>query len=168
MAVVGSPMIGARAKQLAVLGSLTLLVGCDHATKYVAKADLQGEAPRKLIAGLLDFRYIENTDVAFNLLRWIPESTRAPILAITGGVAVLFLGLLLLSRTAFSRTTLALVLITAGAVGNYLDRILRGYVVDFMHVAHWPVFNLTDVYVTLGIALFAIPMLSNRTRASRA
>ena len=157
-----------RAKQLAVLGVLTLLVGCDHATKYAAKADLEGEAPHKLIAGFLDLRYVENTDVAFNLLRWIPESTRAPILLITGGVAALCLVLVVLSRSRFSRTKLALLLVTAGAVGNYLDRILRGYVVDFMHVEHWPVFNVADVYVTLGVALLAISMFAEPRVHSRA
>ena len=157
-----------RAKQLAVLGVLTLLVGCDHATKYVAKADLQGEAPHKLIAGFLDLRYVENTDVAFNLLRWIPESTRAPILVIVGGIASLCLVLVVLSRSRLSRTKLALLLVTAGAVGNYLDRILRGYVVDFMHVEHWPVFNVADIYVTLGVALLAFSMLADSRVRSRA
>ena len=158
----------ARAKQLAILGVLTLLVGCDHATKYVAKADLQGEAPHKLIAGFLDLRYVENTDVAFNLLRWIPESTRAPILVIAGGVAALCLVLVVLSRSRFSRTKLPLLLVAAGAVGNYLDRILRGYVVDFMHVEHWPVFNVADIYVTLGVALLVISMLADGRIRSRA
>ena len=160
--------MSARAKQLAVLGVLTLLVGCDHATKYAAKADLQGAAPHKLIAGFLDLRYVENTDVAFNLLRWIPESTRAPILLIAGGIAALCLVLVVLSRSRFSRAGLALLLVTAGAVGNYLDRILRGYVVDFMHVEHWPVFNVADIYVTLGVGLFAISMLAEPRVLSRA
>jgi len=167
MGVVSIPM-SARAKRLAILGVLTLLVGCDHATKYAAKADLQGEPPHKLIAGFLDLRYVENTDVAFNLLRWIPESTRAPILVIAGGIAALCLGLVVLSRSRFSRTNLALLLVTAGAVGNYLDRILRGYVVDFMHVEHWPVFNVADIYVTLGVALLVISMLADGRIRSRA
>src|ERR1039457_5677787 len=134
--------MSARAKQLALLGILTCLVGCDHATKYAAKADLQGEPPHKLIVGIVDLRYVENTDVAFNLLRWIPESTRAPILVITGGLAALFLGMVVLSGSKFSWRKLALLLVTAGAVGNYLDRILRGYVVAFRPVGPWPVFNV--------------------------
>jgi len=153
----------ARAKRLVVLGALTLLVGCDHATKFAAKADLQGEAPRKLIAGILDLQYVENRDVAFNLLRWIPESSRAPILLIVSGVASLCLCLLVLSRPWRPRTKIALVLVAAGAVGNYLDRILRGFVVDFMHVQHWPVFNVADIYVSLGVGLLLVSMRANRT-----
>ena len=44
----------------------------------------------------------------------------------------------------------------AGAIGNYLDRVLRGYVVDFVHVGHWPVFNVADAYITVGCLLLAL------------
>jgi signal peptidase II len=87
---------------------------------------------------------------------------------IAGGIAALCLVLVVLSRSRFSRAGLALLLVTAGAVGNYLDRILRGYVVDFMHVEHWPVFNVADIYVTLGVGLFAISMLAEPRVRSRA
>ena len=87
---------------------------------------------------------------------------------IVGGVASLCLVLVVLCRSRLSRTKLALLLVTAGAVGNYLDRILRGYVVDFMHVEHWPVFNVADIYVTLGVALLAISMLADSRVRSRA
>ncbi len=155
----------ATAKRLAALGALTLLVGCDHATKFAAKADLQGEAPRKLIAGILDLQYVENRDVAFNALRWIPETTRAPILLIVSGVASLCLCLLVLSRPWRPWTKVALVLVAAGAVGNYLDRFVRGYVVDFMHVQHWPVFNVADIYVSLGVGLLLVSMRLTRRSA---
>jgi signal peptidase II len=46
-----------------------------------------------------------------------------------------------------------LVLILGGALGNTSDRVIRGYVVDFIHVPHWPVFNFADVWVTVGVAL---------------
>ena len=42
---------------------------------------------------------------------------------------------------------------TAGALGNVLDRVVRGYVVDFVQVPHWPVFNVADIYVTAGAIL---------------
>ena len=135
---------------------LLLLVGCDHATKGVAKAELETGGARELIDGLVSLRYVENTDVAFNLLRFIPEAVRFPLLLITGALAVAVLGFLLLrTRGVASLPLLALVLVTAGAVGNYLDRVFRGYVVDFVHLKHWPVFNVADVYVTVGYAILA-------------
>ena len=107
-----------------------------------------------LIGGILDVRYVENTDVAFNVLRWIPEHVRTPVLLVTGALALAGLGVLLLRRPP--RTTLlraALLLVTAGAFGNYLDRVVRGHVVDFVHLTHWPVFNVADVYVTIGVGI---------------
>jgi len=142
--------------RLAVFGSLIFLVGCDHATKGVASAELGGGGILELIRGAVELRYVENTDVAFNLLRWMPETIRRPGLLVFGGLAVLALALLLLQARTQPRTRYwALVLVTAGAIGNYLDRVVRGYVVDFVHVYHWPVFNVADAYVTVGLFLLA-------------
>jgi len=143
--------------RLAVFVSLLFLVGCDHATKGVASAQLGGGGILELIRGAVDLRYVENTDVAFNLLRWVPETIRRPGLLVFGGLAVVALALLLLrARTQPRMRYWALVLVTAGAMGNYLDRLVRGYVVDFVHVHHWPVFNLADAYVTVGLFLLAL------------
>jgi hypothetical protein len=69
---------GRVASRVALLFALTVLVGCDHVTKLAAKTDLEGRAARPLIHGVLEFRYVENTDVAFNLLHFVPERVRAP------------------------------------------------------------------------------------------
>jgi signal peptidase II len=157
------------AQRLPLIIGLLLLVGCDHATKRVAKGELEGHAPRHLIHGVLDLQYVENTDVAFNLLRAMPERVRVPLLGVTGGIAVLgLLGFLLLRRGGTGVGRAALLLVTAGAVGNYLDRIVRGYVVDFVHVPHWPVFNVADAYVTVGAILLAGSVLiTARSEQSR-
>jgi signal peptidase II len=137
----------------AVLLSLVAMVGCDHATKHLAKAQLEGQPPREVLGSVLDFRYAENTDVAFNMLRFIPESARGPLLLATGAIAVLALLVALARRSVTGATRVALVLVLGGALGNYLDRVVRGYVVDFIRVPHWPVFNVADVLVTLGLGL---------------
>ena len=155
------------AHRLALVITLTLLVGCDHATKRVAKSALEGQGPRFLISGVLDLRYVENTDVAFNLLRAVPERVRGPFLVVMGAAAALGLLSVLLRRQVglrFGRA--ALLLITAGAVGNYLDRLVRGYVVDFVHVPHWPVFNVADAYVTVGAIVLAWSALNARRERS--
>jgi signal peptidase II len=153
----GSAPMKFPAPRLALAGLLVVLVGCDHATKFVAKAELQGHPPRQLIHGVLDLHYIENTDVAFNLLRWVPETIRRPALFVTGAIALLGLAVLLLRRGQRSFVVqAALLLITAGALGNYLDRLARGYVVDFVYLHHWPVFNVADVYVTAGAVALAL------------
>jgi signal peptidase II len=142
--------------RLLVVLVLLVLVGCDHASKGVAKAELEAGGARELIRGLLSLRYVENTDIGFNLLRWVPETIRFPILIVTGAVAVVALGYVLLRvRKSASLLLFALLLVTAGAAGNYLDRIVRGYVVDFVHLKHWPVFNVADVYITVGLFVLA-------------
>jgi signal peptidase II len=130
--------------------ALVGLTGCDHLTKVVAKAELEGEAPRVLLRSVLDLRYIENRDVGFNLLSFIPERVRFPLLLVMGAVALLSLLVFLIRRPHTPLVQGALVLVLAGALGNYTDRAARGYVVDFIHAAHWPVFNVADIWVTLG------------------
>ena len=158
--------LGAR---LSMLASLVSLVGCDHATKGIAKGELDGGSARELIRGVVDFRYVENTDVAFNLLRWVPESIRAPGLLLFGAIALLTLGVLLFHGRGQPRMhRWALVLVTAGAIGNYADRVARGYVVDFVHLHHWPVFNVADIYITVGCVLLALGFLAYRRSGAAA
>src|SRR4051794_12608060 len=164
MSVAGSIETGMSAlwRRMSLLAPLVALVGCDHATKYVAKIELQDRPPRHLLRPLLDLRYVENTDVAFNTLRWIPEGTRARLLLVTGALGVLLLAGLLLRWPKTKAVRASLVLILAGALGNYLDRLLRGYVVDFVHVPHWPVFNVADICVTAGAVLLIWTTLRTR------
>jgi len=98
----------------------------------------------------------------------VPERVRAPFLVVTGAAGVIgLLGFLLLRRGGLGFARVALLLITAGAVGNYLDRIVRGYVVDFVHVPYWPTFNVADAYVTVGAVLLAWSILNaRRSRAA--
>jgi len=137
------------------LGLLALiaLVGCDHVTKHVAKADLEGHPPKPMIGSVLELRYVENTDVAFNLLRAVPEKTRGPLLLASGLLGCAVVLVLLAGRPRRPAVQMALVLVAAGALGNTLDRVARGYVVDFIHIPHWPVFNVADICVTAGGAL---------------
>ncbi len=147
---------------VSVVAPLVTLVGCDHATKIVAKAQLEHHPPRRLLGSVLDVRYVENTDVAFNALRWIPEGVRAPLLIAFGALALLSLLVVLLRRPGTAATRVSLVLILAGALGNYSDRLTRGYVIDFIHVPHWPVFNVADICVTAGVILLGWTSLAAR------
>jgi signal peptidase II len=133
-----------------------LLVGCDHYTKHVAKAGLENHPPRPLAAGILDLSYTENTDSGFGLLHAVPESVRKPVLMATqlvGGVLFLVFAL---AKHRHWVVRLAFLLLSAGAIGNGIDRLMRGYVVDFIHLHHWPVFNVADVYITLGAGLLIV------------
>lgn len=127
------------------------LVGCDHATKSIAQQHLRRGEPRQLISGVLDLRYVENRDVAFRTLRWIPQQLRRRLVLCTQALVVTVLIVLLVGlRDLNAPERLALALILAGGLGNFIGRAAHGFVVDFIHLSYWPVFNLADAYITVG------------------
>jgi signal peptidase II len=143
-----------------------LLVGCDHATKHWAVSALRGSPPVELVSGALHLRYAENTDVAFSLLRRVPEAVRYPVIVAFGLTATVAVVVIWLARRQATRIEqLAFALLIGGAVGNLADRLLRGHVVDFIHLRHWPVFNVADVAIVAGGALLAWAAWRHRARA---
>jgi signal peptidase II len=157
---------GLRARALCVAVGVAGLVGCDHATKYVAKAELEQQPAQALLEPVLSLRYVENTDIAFNLLSFIPEAVKLPLLLALGAIAIASMLALLLSGRVHGWALGGLLLLLGGALGNYLDRLVRGYVVDFIHVSYWPVFNVADVLVTVGFGLMLLPGSPLRPRSS--
>jgi signal peptidase II len=151
---------------LLLMSLLFGLVGCDHVTKALAKSELQAQPAQALIEPILKLRYVENTDVAFHLLRWVPAHVRAPLLIVIGAVAILALSALLLRGRGGGWSRVGLALVLAGALGNYVDRLARGYVVDFIHVTHWPVFNVADILITAGGALVLLQGLRRQPSAA--
>lgn len=153
--------------RVALVTAAVLLVGCDHGSKYVAKTALEHGPPRALMHGVFDLSYVENRDTGFGLLRKVPERIRTPLLTsvqLLSGVVFLVLGL---RRNVRSMLRACLLLVSAGAIGNGLDRLLRGYVVDFLYLHHWPVFNVADIYITAGAILLVIASRNQRNaRAS--
>lgn len=154
-----------RSPSLVLLAALVIgLIGCEHATKHLAETELRGRPPTSLIAKVLDLQYTQNHDVGFSLLRKIPEKTRVPLIFAGGAAGLLLISLLWRRRRregAAWLEQLAYATILAGALGNLTDRLLRGYVVDFVYLHYWPVFNLADAYLVVGVALV---FLSSRDR----
>ncbi len=151
---------------------LTLsLVGCDHVTKQIAVNQWQ-DGPRVLLGGFLQFTYTENRDMAFGLMSHVlGESARLWVLtglkmfAVAGGLYFL----LLRRETSSFAMKLAIVLVTAGAAGNLIDRLARGYVVDFVKLPYWPVFNIADMAIVAGfVILFADGMRESRRQLKTA
>lgn len=136
---------------LALLSLVWGLVGCDHVSKHLARVNLADGGVYPLAGSAFDLRYAENRDIAFNLLRWMPEGPRTALIFVSGAFAIAALAAALFFRRAANRTqTVALVMLLAGALGNFIDRAWHGYVVDFLHIVHWPVFNVADIYLTVG------------------
>ncbi|HEV8547989.1 MAG TPA: signal peptidase II [Polyangiaceae bacterium] len=138
--------------KLLMLLFLTLLVGCDRVTKDAAADRLGDGTVVNVVGETLDLRYTENREIAFNLLRSIPDPPRTRLLQLVGTASILLLGLWTVRHRFTSLLEISSAgALLAGAIGNVSDRWLRGYVIDFLHLAHWPVFNVADICVTLGM-----------------
>ena len=148
---------------------LTLgMFGCDHATKLAAEAKLAHAPAVPVVAGLLELRYAPNDDTAFSLLRTLGVARSPAVLLTAAGIAlVAVLAMWIASRKrATTVQHVAFGLVVAGALGNVVDRAARGYVVDFIHVTRWPVFNVADIAVVVGMILLALGSARNRDRPS--
>jgi signal peptidase II len=116
---------------------------------------------RTIIDGFFDMRYVENHGGAWGLLRDTTHSFRMPFFVATSILAIVFL-LFLRSRLHLRRrwSGWAFPLIFGGAVGNLVDRIRMGYVIDFLEFhlkgVHWPTFNVADIGITVGVALLLL------------
>jgi signal peptidase II len=115
-----------------------------------------------LINGYLDFRYAENCGGAWGLLHGANEKFRKPFfLLVTIGAVLFILHLYRTLEQGQRSMRWALPLVLGGALGNLVDRMRLGYVVDFIdaHLKdryHWPTFNVADIAITVGIGLMLL------------
>ena len=135
-----------------------LLIALDLLTKSAAAEGLRN-GPISLIPGVLEFYYLQNTGAAFSLLenaQWLFILIALVVTAFIGWV------LRRIPKTKrFLPMIAVLLLISAGAVGNLVDRICLGYVRDFIYFSliHFPVFNVADIYVTVSTVLLVLLVL---------
>lgn len=148
-----------RERQAALLpyGIALAILAFDQASKALAVRRLLPLGTEGLLVagGWLRLRYLENTGAAFGLLRG-----QGPLLT---GLALLIVGLLLAYYRLLPRHSpaarLSLGLLLGGALGNLLDRLRLGYVVDYIDLTVWPVFNLADAAICAGVAILAAHLL---------
>jgi signal peptidase II len=129
-----------------------LMVGCDHASKVVAQSKL-GARVIDVVPGFLDLRYTENRDTAFSIFGGLGSETKSALLTTFGVIALFFVLAAWWRHAKSTAESIAFALIAAGAIGNVFDRARLGYVIDFIHLHHWPVFNVADAAIVVGVAL---------------
>lgn len=141
--------------------SLSLLVLiADQISKYLAGTSLQLHEAVPLLPGL-NLTLAHNTGAAFSFLRDAGGWQRWFFIILGLGVsAVVVAWLGRLERDRYWPLPCALALILGGAAGNVVDRVLHGYVVDFIdvyyHGWHWPTFNIADSAISIGAVLLVI------------
>jgi len=136
--------------------SAAVLIGIDFFTKVLALAELKPLGSVTVLEGILDFTFVENRGAAFGMFsgaRWI-----FIIMTIVVIVVLCYYFWKMPKTKEYHWLRVAFVLLFSGAIGNFYDRLVRGYVVDFLEVTFfdYPVFNLADIYVVLGTLLFVL------------
>jgi signal peptidase II len=146
---------------------LTLsMFGCDHATKIAAAERLANGRAVNVVSGVLELRFAANDDTAFSLLRTFGVArTPSILLAVSALALVGVVAMWIASRKRASRAQhVGFALVLGGALGNVVDRAMRGYVVDFIHLTRWPVFNVADIAVVGGVILLGLCALFQRAK----
>lgn len=111
-----------------------------------------------IIDGLFNLTYVRNTGAAFGIFAGSAEIFRRPFLILVAILAGAFIASLL-KRLANEQRGLitALTFVLGGAIGNLIDRLFYGEVIDFLDVHwrsyHWPAFNIADSFITIGVAI---------------
>ena len=104
-----------------------------------------------------------NRGAIFGSLTWLPEAARFAVFGLAGLAALLYFGRLFLAKTTMTWDRLALGFILGGAMGNGVDRILRGAVVDFLDFIfgtwHYWTFNVADSFILMGAVIYGLRML---------
>ena len=136
-----------------------ILLAVDQITKYAALTQLKPVGNVTFIEGFMDFTFVENRGAAFGILHG--KTWLLLILAAVICVAIIWSMTKMPNTKEYKYLKWALMLILAGAVGNVIDRLARGYVVDFFEFTFitWQVFNMADIYVVLGTIAMAIIVL---------
>lgn len=158
-------------------------LAADLVSKYFAKAHLSAydvkthALPRfEVWKGHVDFIFAQNPGGAWSFLRGLPDTLRRPFFLVVSAAAIVFI-VSIYRRIGDDQRAMkwGLPLALGGAMGNLVDRMRYGWVVDFVDIYisrggrehHWPTFNVADIAIVVGVGLMAIDMLWIRGRKPR-
>ena len=158
------PRVAVRPRDAWFLGLAVLVVLVDQLTKwFIRQTVARGDAwpdpswPLRIV-------HYRNTGAAFGILQ-----NAGPLLVVTSLIGMAAI-LVYLFNPGFAHPLmrLGLALMFGGAVGNLIDRLFNGNVVDFLQVPHWPAFNVADSAISIGVVLLIWAMLRDSSKADTA
>jgi signal peptidase II len=144
-----------------VLAVVLSSVGCDQGTKRLAEMTLKNEEPMHFLRGSIQLMYAENTGAWGSLGANWPAAAKFLVLSAMPALVLLSILVFLFRSRSLSRTQLvAFALIVGGGIGNLIDRMVDGYVVDFLFMRagrlSTNVFNVADVVLLVGVAMLLL------------
>ena len=133
-----------------------LIVAADQITKLLVVNYIKPVGSVTVIPGILDFSYVENTGMAFG---WL-ENGRWLFIVFTTLVLLAMLVYIIYKRPASKLLNLTVGFVLGGGIGNLIDRVLNGFVVDFLALSFFPpVCNVADYFVTAGTVMFFVYLI---------
>lgn len=139
--------------------SFVLMILFDQWTKSLAVKNLMDQEPFVIIPKVFQLRYLENRGAAFGMMQG--QQTFFVISAFIAVLAILYIYFKLPWKKRYHPLRIVGICIGAGAVGNLIDRVMLGYVVDFFYfeLIDFPIFNVADIYVTCATIILALLIL---------
>jgi len=132
--------------------------------KDLLERGLADPRPVRVVDSVWEHRYTQNRGAAWGLMSGAAEQLRVPFFYLVSLGAVIFIFWYYRKLSNEQRyLQMALALVLGGALGNAIDRLLRGYVIDFIdwhwRDLHWPTFNIADAGISVGLVLLFLDML---------
>lgn len=127
------------------------ILSADQLSKFLITRNLSLSQSVPVFKGILYLTLVHNTGAAFGILK-----NQVPLFIFTAIFAIVLIFLNLKTNKHKKLYSISLSLILAGALGNLIDRLLFGYVIDFLDFRVWPVFNVADSSITVGALLLAL------------
>ena len=147
------------------LSAIAVLTAADQIIKYFVLFYLKPVGSVSVINGFLEWNYVENTGAAFGSF----SGSTTLLSVITAVIILAGIAAILLKKIKNKYLLVTATIIIAGGLGNLIDRIFRGYVVDFIKVLFidFPVFNFADILVTCGSFMLIIYLIIDIYKDSR-
>jgi signal peptidase II len=131
----------------------------DQLTKFLITKNLFPNQSIPIIKGVFHITLVHNRGAAFGILK-----NQIPLFVITSLFAIILIYFNLKKNKQSKSYSIALSLILAGALGNLIDRLFFGYVIDFLDFRIWPVFNMADSAITVGAILLSYSIIKGNNK----
>ena len=153
-------------------GLMIAIVLADQLTKALVRAEIPIDGSIPIIGTFLNLTHVRNSGAAFGILNGVDFPYKSAILALVATAALMGIAWYAARGSAHQRVARAgLAMIMAGAVGNLIDRLAFGAVVDFVDVVfgawHFWAFNVADAAITLGVTALILDMMGTGRHASK-
>nr|WP_269624630.1 signal peptidase II [Prochlorococcus marinus] len=159
---INTEMIKSMSKKMKIISYSIFIILLDQVSKFLVLTTLGFERSKNIIPNLLNFSLVKNKGAAFSLF-----SNATNLLTITSILATLLLiSIILKSPPKSYWNSIGLAYLLGGTVGNGIDRLLKGYVLDFLELVpiNFPIFNLADVSINIAIICFIIDLTKDKSR----